>query len=55
MNDGNVSTKHFDLMRTAFLKSGCEVKSLLHQNAHITPANEQDNSDIMIGDHTYFE
>ena len=55
LNDENVSTKHSDLMRSAFLASGCEVKMLLHQNKHVSPADDTNNSDIMIGNHTYLE
>lgn len=55
LNDENVTTKHFDLMRDAFSASGCEVKVLLHQNGHVVPADEADHSDIMIGGHTYLE
>ena len=55
LNDGNVSTKHSDLMRSAFLASGCEVKMLLHQNTHVFPADEDNHADIMIGNHTYLE
>ena len=55
LNDVNVRPKNFDLMRDAFLRCGCEVKALLHQNGHVTPANEQMKTDIMIGDHTYTE
>ena len=55
LNDENVSTKHFDLMREAFLASGCEVKCLLHQNRHIIPADDVSGTDIMIKNHTYLE
>ena len=55
LNDTNVTTKHFDLMRNAFLASGCEVKTLLHQAEHVIPADEDDFSDIMIGEHSYLE
>ena len=55
LNDINVRPKHFDLMRDAFLRCGCDVKALLHQNGHVTPANEQMKLDIMIGEHTYTE
>ena len=55
LNDSNVRPKNFDLMRDAFLRCGCEVKALLHQNGHVTPANEQMGLDIMIGEHTYTE
>ncbi len=66
LNDKNVSTKHFDLMRDAFLASDCEVKTLLHQNLHVTPNGEEvsydDNgnihstyTDIMVGKHSYLE
>ncbi|MBQ6569130.1 MAG: X-prolyl-dipeptidyl aminopeptidase, partial [Clostridia bacterium] len=55
LSDETVHPKQFDLMREAFLGSGCEVKCLLHRNGHVTPANEQTKTDIMIGDHTYTE
>ena len=55
LNDKTVFPRQFDLMRKAFLRSGCEVKVLLHQNGHVTPANEQTKTDILIGDHTYTE
>ncbi len=55
LNDETVHPKHFDLMRRAFLASGCTVKCILHQNGHVTPANEQTKTDIMIGDHTCTE
>ena len=34
---------------------GREVKTLLHQSEHVVPASDSDNSDIMIGKHTYLE
>ena len=55
LNDDTVHPKQFDLMRSAFLRCGCEVKCLLHQNGHVTPANEQTQTDIQIGEHTYTE
>ena len=55
LNDDTVHPKQFDLMRGAFLHCGCEVKCLLHQNGHVTPANEQTRTDILIGNHTYTE
>ena len=55
LNDETVRPKQFDLMRSAFLASGCEVRCILHQNGHVTPANEQTRTDIMIGDHTFTE
>ena len=55
LNDDTVHPKQFDLMRSALLKCGCEVKCLLHQNGHVTPANEQAKTDILIGEHTYTE
>ena len=55
LNDVNVRPKQFDLMRDAFLRCGCTVKALLHQNGHLSPANEQAKYDIMIGEHTYTE
>lgn len=53
LNDDTVHPKQFDLMRGAFLRCGCTVKCLLHQNGHVTPANEQTKTDILIGEHTY--
>ena len=55
LNDSNVLTKHSDLIRNAFLASGCQVKMLLHQNMHEFPADDGAQTDIMIGDHTYRE
>lgn len=55
LNDTNVRTKQFDLMRDAFVESGCTVKTILHQNDHMTPATIADYTDIMIGDYTYSE
>lgn len=55
LNDTNVRTKQFDLMRTAFVESGCTVKAILHQNDHMTPATIADYTDIVIGDYTYTE
>ena len=55
MKDETVRPKQFDLMRRAFLNCGCDVKCILHMNGHVTPANEQTKTDIMIGDHTFTE
>ena len=55
LNDDTVHPKQFDLMRGAFLACGCTVKCLLHQNGHVTPANEQTQTDLLIGEHTYTE
>lgn len=55
LNDENVRPKQADLMRNAFLASGCEVKCILHRNGHVTPAGEQTMTDILIGEHTYTE
>ena len=55
LNDDTVHPKQFDLMRRAFLRCGCQVNCLLHQNGHVTPANEQTKTDILIGNHTYTE
>ena len=53
LHDVVVHPKQFDLLRNALLRCGCEVKCLLHQNGHVTPANEQTRTDILIGNHTY--
>ena len=55
LNDTTVKPKQFDLMWKAFERSGIEPKALLHQDDHVTPYDENKNSDIMIGDHTYSE
>ena len=55
LNDITVHPDQFDRMRSTLLNSGCEVKSILHQNGHVTPANEQARTDILIGSHTYTE
>ena len=55
LNDDTVHPKQFDLMRSALLRCGCQVKCLLHQNGHVTPANEQTQTDLLIGAHTYTE
>ena len=54
-NDVSVHPDQFDRMRSALMDSGCEVKAILHQNGHVTPANEQTKTDILIGTHTYTE
>lgn len=55
LNDETVHPRQFALMRDALLRCGCEVRCLLHQNGHVTPANEQTETDILIGEHTYTE
>ena len=55
LNDDTVRPRQFVLMREAFLRRGCEVKCLLHQNGHVSPASEQTETDILIGEHTYTE
>ncbi len=55
LNDETVRPVQFDLMRSALLRCGCEVRCLLHQNGHVTPANEQTKTDLVIGGHTYTE
>lgn len=37
LNDENVSTKQFEMMRSSFKKAGQDVKLLLHQGYHMTP------------------
>ena len=54
-NDVSVHPDQFDRMRTALMNSGCKVKAILHQNGHVSPANEQTKTDILIGTHTYTE
>lgn len=55
LNDDTVHPKQFDLMRSAFLRCGCEVRCLLHQNGHVSPASEQTETDILIGEHSCTE
>ncbi len=55
LNDNNVRTSQFDLMRDSFLKSGRTVKTVLHLNGHVTPGSSDDNTEIYIGGRTYSE
>lgn len=55
LHDVVVHPKQFDLLRSTLLRCGCDVKCLLHQNGHVTPANELTMTDILIGEHTYTE
>ena len=53
LNDLVVRTKQFELMRAAFTTDGCDVKLLLHQNGFVSPADEEDHAEIMVGSETY--
>ncbi len=55
LNDYNVRTKHFDMMWREFAESGCNVKLLLHQDAHLTPTLPGKGFAFDIGDETYDE
>ncbi|MCR4612014.1 MAG: leucine-rich repeat protein [Lachnospiraceae bacterium] len=52
LNDNNVTTKHFDLVRDKIINQGCEVKTILHQNNHTSMAEYIYNTDIMVGDYS---
>ena len=53
LRDEVVRPRHFALMLDTFRREGCFVRCILHQNGHVTPANEQTRTDVMIGGHTY--
>ena len=55
LNDYNVRTKHFDMMWREFAESGCNVKLLLHQDAHLTPTLPGKGFAFDIGGETYDE
>ena len=55
LNDTNVRTSQFDMMRDSFLISGRTVKTVLHLNGHVTPGSSDDNTEIYIGGRTYSE
>lgn len=53
LNDENVRSKHFDLMYKSFKKAGQNVKLLLHQDGHITPAYDYYKSEFYIDNVQY--
>lgn len=53
LNDENVSTKQFDLMRGAFEKAGQEVHLLLHQGPHMMPYLPGVHQEIRINNKHY--
>lgn len=55
LNDNNVTTKHFDLVRNKLISNGCDVKTILHQSNHELPWNSEEKSQIMIGNHSSSE
>ena len=55
LNDDNVTTKHADYMREAFLASGNNAKVILHQNAHGLPFDCDEATTLGMGEHTYAE
>lgn len=55
LNDDNVTTKHADYMREAFLASGNNAKVILHQNAHGLPFDCDEVTTLGMGEHTYAE
>ena len=52
LNDNNVTTKHFDLVRDKLIRNGCDVKTILHQSNHELPWDSEANNQIMIGNHS---
>lgn len=55
LNDNNVTTKHFDLVRNKLISNGCDVKTILHQSNHELPWNSEEKNQIMIGNHSCSE
>ena len=53
LNDENVRTKEFDLMYQAFQEAGQEVKLMLHQDAHVTPAYDSHKTEFYIDGQSY--
>ncbi len=55
INDDNVRTKNSDLMYQAYVKSGQNVKMLLHLGDHMTPTFPADRSEMYIDEVLYDE
>ena len=53
LNDDNVRTKQFDMMYQAFQEANQEVKLLLHQDAHVTPAYDSHKTEFYIDGQSY--
>lgn len=53
LNDDNVRTKQFDMMYQAFQEAGQEVKLVLHQDAHVTPAYDSHKTEFYIDGQSY--
>ncbi len=53
LNDDNVRTKNFQLMYDAFRDAGQNVKLLLHQDGHVTPAYGANKTEQFINGEAY--
>lgn len=53
LNDNNVRTKNFQLMYDAFQNAGQNVKLLLHQDGHVTPAYGANKTEQFINGEAY--
>lgn len=53
LNDNNVRTKHFQMMYDAFKNAGKDVKLLLHQDGHVTPAYGANKTEQFINGEAY--
>lgn len=53
LNDDNVRTKHFQMMYDAFTNAGQNVKLLLHQDGHVTPAYGDTKTEQFINGEAY--
>lgn len=53
LNDENVSTKQFEMMRSSFKKAGQNVKLLLHQGYHMTPTMVLKGYGFLVDGQTY--
>lgn len=53
LNDDNVRTKNFQMMYDAFANAGQNVKLLLHQDGHVTPAYGANKTEQFINGEAY--
>ena len=53
LNDTNVKPKNFQLMYDSFVEAGCDVKLLLHQDSHVTPAYGANKTEQLINGEAY--
>lgn len=53
LNDNNVRTKHFQMMYDAYQTAGADVKLLLFQDGHVTPAYGKNKTEQFINGEAY--